>query len=87
MLPLLDITDKRECDCCGGAPSEWFDSLGLYVCKLCDLPDDKRVTQIETQAWRATLMVAAGARKIRQLSGMPVCAWFLERYERLGIKR
>ena len=81
------VIPHHECDCCGGTPCHFFDSLGLYLCAACDMPGDKMATEIEWKAWRATVRFAAGMRAIRGLEGQKVSTWFVDRYRRLGLSR
>jgi hypothetical protein len=91
-MTLLDLspfstTPIHDCDCCGTSPAEYFESLSLYICKACDMPQDARATREDYAVWRALMLSAAGQRKLRNLTGAKVSAWFLERYERLGLRR
>ena len=87
-LRLLDVFGRpRQCDCCGREPSSMHYVLGLNLCDECNLPSGQRVSEAEYKAWHAVVLMAAGARKMKEALGQPVSVWFLERYERLGLKR
>jgi len=81
------VVARHECDCCGGSPTDFSESLGLYICAACHLPTDKNPTEVEWAAWRATMRFAAGMRAIRGLEGQKVSSWFVDRYRRLGLSR
>jgi hypothetical protein len=87
LAPFMSVP-RHDCDCCGaGSHTEFFDSLQLYICSLCAMPSNDRATDIEWKAWRATMRFAAGMRELNKLQGEKVSVWFIERYERLGLKR
>ena len=86
-LTRINISDPVPCDCCGGGPTEWRETLGLYICVRCMMPENANATETEWQAWRALMRFSAGKRELERLGTYKVSAWFFERYERLGLVR